>query len=131
MPNGPKILVVDDECTVRDFLRSLLEMEGYQISTAANGMEALEKIKKENFKAVILDIVLPDINGLSLFYKIRKLEPSLAGRVIFVTGTGLGVQGNKGLSGLGAAYFHKPIEAESLMESLIFTLSKKTTRPGK
>jgi DNA-binding response OmpR family regulator len=110
MNKGPRILVVDDDKTVLDFLRSVLEMEGFSVSIASNGMEALEKIRRENFKAVILDILLPDINGMSLFFKIQKLKPRLAGRVIFITGTGMGEGVTEGLSGLGAGFFPKPIE---------------------
>lgn len=129
MNTGPGILIVDDDESVRDFLRSLLEMEGFPVSTASSGLEALEKIRRGNFKAVILDILLPDINGMALFFKIQKIRPRLAGRVIFITGTGMGDGGTEGLSGLGAAFFHKPIETENFLQSLIFVLSEKTSRP--
>jgi two-component system response regulator MprA len=129
MNNGSKILVVDDDNSILEFLRSVLEIEGFSVSTATNGMDALEKIRRENFKAVILDIVLPDINGMSLFFKIQKIKPRLAGKVIFITGTGMGEGNTERLPGLGAGFFPKPIEIENLMQSLIFVLSEKTTRP--
>lgn len=69
--NSEKILVVDDEKDIRDIVGIYLESNGYRTVKAENGKEALELLDKENIDLVILDIMLPDIDGISLCLKIR------------------------------------------------------------
>ena len=71
-----KILVVDDEKSIRDSLKLILEEEGYSVDTASDGEEALELINKENYDLVISDIKMPKLDGIELLNKISKLSPS-------------------------------------------------------
>ena len=61
-----KILIVDDEEMVRNFLVSLFSKHGHNCETAKDGMEALEKIRKNSFNAVVIDIVMPHMDGITL-----------------------------------------------------------------
>src|SRR6266849_10876741 len=72
-----KILVVDDEQSMAQFLGIVLRKEGYQVTTVHNGRDALEKAKTDNFDVVITDIKMPGMDGIQLLQGIKKHDPSL------------------------------------------------------
>ena len=67
-----KILVADDEKEIRDLLRLYLEKDGYEVLEASDGMEALEKVKKESPDLLILDIMMPGLDGIRTTLKVRE-----------------------------------------------------------
>ena len=72
-----KILVVDDEPDFLNLITTRLEANDYEVITAADGNEAFDKIKKEKLDAVLLDILMPGMDGLKLLKKIRKINGKL------------------------------------------------------
>ena len=72
-----KILVVDDEQSMTQFLSIVLRKEGYSVATVNNGREALEKVKTEGFDVVITDIKMPGMDGIQLLHGIKKHDPAL------------------------------------------------------
>ena len=64
--NRLSILVVEDEPDIRDLIGYLLEKEGYKVSTAADGAIALQKLAKEEFDLLLLDLMLPQVDGLEI-----------------------------------------------------------------
>jgi len=72
-----KILVVDDTPIIRRLLCDVLETEGYEIDEAADGEEALEKIKAKDYDLVFCDIHMPRKNGFDTFIEAREIKPSL------------------------------------------------------
>ena len=66
-----KILVVDDEKPISDIIKFNLEKEGYEVVTAYDGEEALEKVESENPDLIILDLMLPKIDGLEVAKRVR------------------------------------------------------------
>lgn len=81
-----KILIIDDERNIRRTLDMILSGEGYQVFTCASAQASLDAIKKERIHLVLLDIVMPEINGLNLLPKLLKVRPDLA--VIMISGHG-------------------------------------------
>lgn len=72
-----KILIVDDEVEFLEMLRLRLEASGYDVVSATNGEEALEKVKKESPDAVLLDVLMPGMDGLNVLKQIRKTNKDL------------------------------------------------------
>ena len=81
-----KILIVDDEVQIRESLKIFLERNGYTISVAADGAEALNIISSETFNLVVMDIIMPEKDGVELLVEIRKDYKNLP--VIAMTGGG-------------------------------------------
>ena len=80
------ILIIDDERNIRRTLDMILSGEGYQVFTCASAQAGLDVIKKERIHLVLLDIVMPETNGLDLLPKLLKVRPDLA--VIMISGHG-------------------------------------------
>lgn len=72
-----RILVVDDDPAIRGSLQDYLEWSGYEVETAENGREALSKLGKADYDAVVTDYSMPEINGLSVLHHLRQHHPSL------------------------------------------------------
>ena len=79
----PSILVVDDELSMREFLKILLEKAGYQVNTAADASSAIELIQNKDFDLVLSDIRMPGMGGLTLLEKIKEVNSSIP--VIMIT----------------------------------------------
>ena len=77
MSGRRKILIVDDEPDFLQLLKVRLESDDYQVVTAANGKEGLERMKSEKPDVVLLDIMMPKINGLDVLKKMRTRDKSL------------------------------------------------------
>jgi len=84
--SGERILVVEDEEGMREFLRILLTKEGYEVVAFGEGAGALERFKEENFHAVITDIKMPGMSGMEVLKSIKQIDPSVP--VIIMTGHG-------------------------------------------
>ncbi|MCH7838038.1 MAG: response regulator [Chloroflexi bacterium] len=83
---GGSILVVDDEESIQRLLGSILEMDGHQVDTARNGIEALERIGRGHYDVLITDIKMPDMDGRALYQRLLELDNDLAQRTVFITG---------------------------------------------
>lgn len=81
-----KIIVVDDEETARITLEALLKKEGYTVTVAKNGREAIEKIKSDKFDVALVDLVMPDVDGMYVLNEIKASNPGT--HVIMITGFG-------------------------------------------
>ena len=84
--NQERILIIDDESAIRSSLQGILEDEGYAVQTAASGEEGLEILFKGNFGLVLLDIWLPEMNGLDVLTEIQNRDEKPA--VVVISGHG-------------------------------------------
>ena len=112
-----KLLTVDDELDVCEFMRDFFSSRGYNISIALNGKDAIQIVKKERPKIVFLDIIMPDINGLEILRQIKEFDPSI--KVIMVSVADDKENREKALA-LGADEFiRKPFSKRYLEEVVI------------
>lgn len=109
------ILIVDDEVTIRELIQYNLEKEGFKVTCAADGEHALDLMNRINYDLVILDLMLPGIDGLEVCRKMR-LDPSLAGiPIIMLSAKGEEIDKVVGLE-LGADdYITKPFGVRELI----------------
>ncbi len=82
----PKILVVDDSALVRMKCANLLSSNGYEVIEAKNGLEAIEKYKECEPDGVLLDIIMPEMHGITALREIRKIDP--VAKVSMLSGMG-------------------------------------------
>jgi DNA-binding NtrC family response regulator len=123
-----KILVVDDEEGARELFFTILSDEGYDITLAINGEEALGRFKSDVYDLVVTDIKMPVMDGLQLLQEIRKTGSKTD--VIMVTAYGEVESYLKAMS-LGAAeYINKPIRIKELKRIVHKVLTERKARLG-
>jgi CheY-like chemotaxis protein len=110
------ILVVDDEPGVAAVLVDVLSEDGYLVDTAADGEEALEKLRQHAFDVIVCDIRMPKMNGLALYRVIAQEEPCLLSRMIFLTGDTLNLTTQAFLQQAAAPALEKPFALGKLRE---------------
>ena len=69
-----KILVVDDEKSIREVLRTYAEFEGHEVVEARDGLEAIDKVREEDFDVIVMDIMMPKLDGFSSYKEIKKIK---------------------------------------------------------
>ena len=113
MPEG-RILIIDDEDSIRDYLSMMLEREGYEVSASENGKKALKLNTKKAYDVVITDIQLPGMTGLEILTALRESDPELP--VIIITGHASQESAIEALN-MGAFYYLlKPVSNEELKQ---------------
>ena len=113
-----KILIVDDELSILIPLQFLMEKSGYQAVLAQSGKEAIDKITESKPDLILLDIMLPDLDGYEIFEIIRSNQEWQSIKVIFLTAKNREVDIAKGLN-LGVdAYVTKPFSNADLLEKV-------------
>ena len=127
MTNDPVILVVDDEISIRRLLRAALERASYRVKEASNGREALEKVVSEEPSLVLLDLGLPDRDGLELIPLIRKQSQAT---IVIVSARDATDEKVAALD-LGAAdYVTKPFDTDELLARVRATLRNRLVNDG-
>ena len=113
-----KILLVDDEPDILEILSYNLSAEGYSISTASNGLEAVKKAKKHQPHLIIMDVMMPEMDGIEACEKIRTL-PELKDTVItFLTARGEDYSQVAGFEAGADDYITKPIKPKVLVSKI-------------
>jgi two-component system NtrC family sensor kinase len=123
-PVGARVLVVEDEEILRSLILRLLQREGYKVSSAENGLKALEMIDQNNYNAIISDIKMPRLSGKEFYKRLKKQQPELANRVIFLTGDVLNANTNQFLLQLEDRYLTKPFNNEHLLNLIAEVINK-------
>ena len=108
-----RVLLAEDEKSLRDGIKLNLELEGYEVEEASDGNEALKKFGNQRFNLVILDVMMPEINGFEVCEKIRLTDSETP--ILFLTAKDTGKDKIDGLK-LGADdYLTKPFNLEELL----------------
>jgi len=113
-----RILVVDDEESVRDLLRDALVETGWVVDTAGTGAEALQLIRDNLYDAAVLDFALPDTNGVMLHRDIRQMDPELAQRTLFISGVAQSDQRLDYFGADGLGFLSKPFNVLEVVTRL-------------
>ena len=123
MSYTPKILIVDDEPRLCSSLKSLLSHQGYEAHTSTGGKQAMESLAGNGFDLVLLDIVMPDVDGYQVMdYMDRR---SLETPVIFITGHASVDSAVSALRGGAYDYLRKPLDYEELLKTVADAIDQK------
>ena len=123
----PDILVAEDDATTREMIRGVLKKEGYDVSTAADGMVALRALKKKKFDLVLLDIWMPKMSGLGLIGTLHG-EAHIP-KIIVMTSDKTSETVLSSLRGQVYQFLAKPIEAHTLLTTVENALSMDPATP--
>lgn len=114
--NTSRILIADDEVEFASTLATRLELRGYDTDIANSGEQTLEAISRQIPDLLLLDLKMPDLDGLEVLAQLRETHKNL--KVIMLTGHGSYSAGNQGMA-LGAVdYIMKPVEMKHLLEKI-------------
>ncbi len=114
MKDKPTILVVDDNQDLLETFAMILKRRGYQVQTAVNGISAVDKFKKQNFDVTLMDIVMPEMNGVDAFKKIKQMQPE-APIILMTAYSDEDLVQNAKDEGV-RQILHKPIHIDQLIE---------------
>jgi DNA-binding NtrC family response regulator len=116
MDKHPRILVVDDDETIRTTMKAILQDEGYMVDLAGTGKEAIQKTTEKNYNVALLDIRLPDMEGVELLKLLKDGVPRT--RKIMVTGYPSMQNAISALNKNADAYLLKPVDVEKLLATV-------------
>jgi twitching motility two-component system response regulator PilH len=115
---GQKILVVDDSWTELAMIATPLRNQGFDVVTAVDGDEALEKVFKERPQCIVLDVVLPKQNGFQLCRKLKNLDTSKHIPIILLTSKSTPLDKSWGLRQGADMYMTKPFSEDELLNNV-------------
>ena len=117
MAEQSTVLIVDDAALVRRYYRSTLEEAGFNVAEAMNGLEALEKLLEKPFDMLIVDVNMPQMDGLTFLSLLRQQDTPIAGIPALITSTEAGLKDFEAARAAGANfYLIKPLAREALVQ---------------
>ena len=123
-----RILVVDDDENILSLERTILEQKGFVITTAAGGAEALKILGEEDFDLVLLDVMMPEIDGFTVCRRIKEEPRTKEIPVIFLTAKGGGEALAEGFESGAIMYINKPFTANKLL-TIVNTMLEPPAAP--
>ncbi len=124
-----KILLVEDEEHLLKIIQLNLELENYEVTTAVNGIDALKEFRKGSFDVILLDVMLPELNGFDVCEVIRSENARVP--IMFLTAKGASADRIQGLK-LGADdYLVKPFNLEELLLRVDILIRRSNPEPNK
>ena len=123
----PLVFVVDDEAPIQRFVRAELEAQGYRVLTAGSGPEALERIEEDRPDLVVLDVMMPGMDG---FETLRRLREHSSVPVIMLTARGGDLDKVRGLQAGADDYITKPFNPEELTARIAAVLRRSQAQVG-
>ncbi len=123
MSEPARILIVDDDESIRKVLTAILQEEGYTVDTARNGKEAIEKTENNFYNLALVDIRLPDIEGTKLLSMMKETVPKMA--KIIITGYPTMQNAIEAVNRNADRYLLKPLNMEELLKAVRELLKKQ------
>ena len=118
-----KILVVDDDPSTIHLVETILNTEGYETLSAVDGLDAMVKIKKHHPHLVVLDIVMPEINGYDVCYQLRYNKEYESIPIVLLTERQQEISDDIGRK-VNIEYLHKPLKSKDLIDKVNSFLKK-------
>jgi CheY-like chemotaxis protein len=119
------ILVVDDDQNIQVLVKTILSQKDYKVTTASNGEEALEILKRERFQAIIVDAMMPVMDGNTLARKVKENPSTKDLPIIMITASKEVDMVKKSFSAGCVLFLPKPFTASSLLSLIQLILNKK------
>ncbi len=110
------VLIIDDEAAIRESLQTLLEFDGYDVESAADGESGLARTGERTFDLILLDLALPDRNGLDLLAELRAHDPQIS--VIMITAYGTVENAVAAMQAGAVNFVQKPWDNEKLLADI-------------
>ena len=123
VPTMGSVLIIDDEAAIRESLQTLLEMDGYTTETAESGKEGLTRAGEKPFDLILLDVALPDVNGIDLLAELRQRDPNLP--VIIITAYGTVENAVRAMQSGAANFVQKPWDNEKLLADVRAAVARR------
>jgi two-component system NtrC family response regulator len=123
MSDETKILIIDDDENIRKVVAAILQDKGYSVDTAETGTEAIQKSRQNTYNLMLIDIRLPDMEGVDVLTKVQDTVPKI--RKIIVTGYPTLQNAIAAVNGNADAYIMKPFEVEKMLETIKEQLEKQ------
>jgi DNA-binding NtrC family response regulator len=118
-----RILIVDDDENIRKVLQAILEDEGYKVETAETAKKGIERSEKAFYNLALIDVRLPDMEGIELLSKLRGTKPKM--RKIIVTGYPTLQNAVSAVNKGADAYVVKPFDVEKILQTIREQLKKQ------
>ena len=122
--SASRLLVVEDEPSIRQICLRVLSGEGFEVDIVANGFEAQEKLKANGYDICFIDIMTPVMDGKQLFRWINKEHPELVARIIFTNGDSINPNIRAFLEEAGRPFLPKPFTLAELKTVVRETMDK-------
>lgn len=123
MGENARIIIIDDDESIRQVLKTILEEEGYAVDTADTGKEAVLKTNEKAYNLALIDMRLPDIEGIDLILKIKDTTPRM--RKIIVTGYPTIQNAMEAVNRQADAFILKPFDVERVLQTIREQLMKQ------
>ena len=112
----PRVLVLDDDVSIQKLVSALLRREGLRVDVVGSGREAIEAIEKNEYAAILLDLMMPHEGGMTVLSHLREKRPALLAQVVLLTATPDSVL--KSISKDVFAVVKKPFTADGLVATV-------------
>ncbi len=116
--HAKSLLIVEDEVSLLDLIKRLVEAEGHRADTASDGLQALEKLRRQPYDLILCNVKMPGLDGRQLYDEIAERWPEMVTRIIFLTGDLVGPRTQTFLSRVQRPVLEKPFQIEELLRVL-------------
>lgn len=125
--SGQAVLVVDDDQSLRGLFTALLSRRGFEVDCVSDGRMAWDHLSRNDYSVILLDLMMPDVNGFELLERLRRDSPALLERIIIMTGVS-----QRSLESLDTSrvwgLIRKPFDIDNLVASTMACAEGKRTR---
>jgi two-component system NtrC family sensor kinase len=127
---GRRVLVVDDEWSIRALLHDILRLDQHEVALASSGIEAADLIEREQFDIILTDIKMPGMDGAAFYRHLQERSPEQARRLIFITGDTVSPDTRAFLQGVNNPILSKPFKIGPLRDAIEMVLGQQAPPPA-